>query len=125
MAASSYNLLAAIKSALRGVHREETVETRVSNFFLANEIHEMHGGIMVAWPPNEWHCFQTMPAAVLAKHLRRWTKAADMAKYPKRPRGPKKPQPKRPDAQFQHVSTAKLLANEKLPTKRKSKPHDL
>jgi len=122
VAACSYNLLAVVKGALRGVHGEKTVETRVSNFFLTNEIQEMYGGMMVALPPEEWRCFQTMPVASLARHLRRWAKAADLTKYPKQPRGPKKPKPKRPNAQFQHVSTAKLLADKHQPPKRKSKP---
>lgn len=122
VAVGSYNLLAAVKGALRGVHGEETVETRVSNFFLTGEIQQIYGGMMVALPPQEWQCFQTMPVADLAKRLRRWAKAADLTKYPKQPRGPKKPKPKRPNAKFQHVSTAKLLAAQKQPTKRKSKP---
>lgn len=122
VAVCSYNLLAAIKGALRGVHGEEILETRVSNFFLTNEIHETYRGMMVALRPEEWRCFQTMPATDLARHLRRWAQAADLTKYPKQPRGPKKPKPKRPNAQFQHVSTAKLLADDKQPTKRKSKP---
>lgn len=122
VAVCSYNLLAAVKGALRGVHGEQTVETQVSNFFLTSEIQQMHGGMMVALPPQEWQCFQTMPVADLARHLRHWAKAADLTKYPKQPRGPKKPKPKRPNAQFQHVSTAKLLADQKQTTKRKSKP---
>ena len=122
VAVSSYNLLAAVKGALRGVHGEETVETQVSNFFLTNEIQQMYGGMMVALPPDTWECFQTMPVADLARHLRRWAEAADLTKYPKQPRGPKKPRPKRPNAKFQHVSTAKLLADKPQPAKRKSKP---
>jgi hypothetical protein len=125
VAVASYNLLAAVKGALRGVHGEEAVETRVSNFFLTSEIQQMYGGMMVALPPDKWKCFQTMPVADLARHLRRWAKAADLTKYPKQPRGPKKPKPKRPNAKFQHVSTAKLLAEEKQSVKRKSKPPDL
>jgi hypothetical protein len=125
VAVASYNLLAAVKGALRGVHGEETVETQVSNFFLTSEIQQMYGGMMVALPPDEWKSFQTMSVAELARHLRRWAKAADLTKYPKQPRGPKKPKPKRPNAQFQHVSTAKLLADQKQTTKRKPKPpHD-
>jgi IS4 transposase len=125
VAVSSYNLLAAVKGALRGVHGDGAVETRVSNFFLTNEIQQMYGGMMVALPPDQWRCFQTMPVADLAKHLRCWAKAADPAKYPKQPRGPKKPKPKRPNAQFQHISTAKLLADKKQTRKSKSKPPDL
>ena len=36
-------------------------------------------------------------------------RTAHLASYPKHPRAPKKPKQKRPNAKFQHVSTAKLL----------------
>jgi len=118
VAVCSYNLLAAVKGALRGAHGEETVETQVSNYFLTSEINETYRGMMVALPPPKWRVFQTMPAVELVKHLCRWAQAADLSKYPKSSRGPKKPRPKRPNAQFQHVSTAKLLATIKPTTKR-------
>lgn len=125
VAVCSYNLLAAIKGALRGVHGEETIETKVSNYFLTNEVNENYRGMMVALPPKKWQPFQTMRADDLVKHLRRWAKAADLENYPKSSRGPKKPPPKRAKAQFQHVSTAKLLAQEKQKTKRKVKRQKL
>jgi hypothetical protein len=123
VAVASYNLLAAVKGALRGVHGEETVDTRVSNFILTSEIQQTYDGMMVALPPGAWQCFQTMPAADLARHLRRWAEAADLTKYPKQTRGPKKPKPKPPNAQFQHVSTARLLAEAKQPAKRTKRLH--
>lgn len=122
VAVCSYNFLAAVKGALRGVHGEQVVDQQVSNFFLTDEINTTYAGMMVALPPENWTLFQSMSPAQLAAHLRRWAGAADLSKYPKHPRGPKKPQPKRPNAQFQHVSTAKLLAEKKSRlTKHKSK----
>lgn len=121
VAASSYNFVAAVKGALRGVHGERIVDEEVSNFFLTDEINTTHAGMMIALPPEHWTVFQTMSPAKFASELRRWASATDLSKYPKHPRGPKKPQPKRPNAQFQHVSTAKLLAEKKSKnTKRKS-----
>lgn len=119
VAVCSYNLLAAVKGALRGVHGEETLETKVSNFFLTNEISGAYDGMMVAVPPEEWLVFQAIRPKDLAAQLRCWAGAIDLASYPKHPRGPKKPKRKRPNAQFQHVSTAKLLAVESLQQKRK------
>jgi IS4 transposase len=110
VAACSYNLLAAVKGALRGIHGEEIMETKVSNFFLTDEINTNYGGMMVAFPPEEWIEFQTMSPARLARQLHTWAKTADLENYPKHPRGPKKPKLKRPNAKFQHVSTAKLLS---------------
>lgn len=109
VAVCSYNLLAGVKGALRGVHGEETMETKVSNYFLTHEITGTHDGMMVALPPEHWVRFQTMRPAKLAAILSRWARNADLDSYPKQPRGPKKPKPKRPNAQFKHVSTAKLL----------------
>jgi len=120
VAACSYNLLAAIKGALRGVHGEETMATKVSNFFLTDEISGTNRGMMVALPPLKWTGFQTMRAKDLAAHLCRWARTADLENYPKHTRGPKKPKPKRPNAKFQHVATARLL-NEKQKKRRRLK----
>lgn len=121
VAVCSYNLLAAIKGALRGVHGEEVLETKVSNFFLTDEINTVYGGMMVALPPPEWSVFQSMSSRDLAAHLGRWARSADLANYPKHPRAPKKPKTKRPNAQFQHVATAKLLEEQR--TLKRRKPH--
>jgi hypothetical protein len=126
VAVCSYNLLAAVKAALRGIHGETVVETKVSNFFLTDEINSMYGGMMVALPPEEWTGFQTLRPAEMAAHLRRWARTADLDNYPKHSRGPKKPKSKRPNAQFQHVATAKLLEQhrleKKLPRKKTKAP---
>ncbi len=122
VAVCAYNLLAAVKGALRGVHGEETMETRVSNYFLTDEISGFYKGMMVALPPQEWEIFHTMPPARLASYLRRWARTADLENYPKHPRGPKKPKPRRPNAKFKHVATAKLLAEAKTLRRKKRKP---
>jgi|WetSurMetagenome_2_1015567.scaffolds.fasta_scaffold159972_1 IS4 transposase len=121
VAVASYNLLAAVKGALRGIHGEETMQTKVSNFFLTNEINTNYGGMMIAMPPEEWVEFQTMSLAQLASRLHCWAKTADLESYPKHPRGPKKPKDKPANAKFQHVSTAKLLAEKKQAKGSKSK----
>jgi hypothetical protein len=122
VAVCAYNLLAAIKGALRGVHGEETMETKVSNYFLTEEISGFHKGMMVALPPQEWEVFQAMRPSRLAGYLRRWARTADLENYPKHPRGPKKSKPRRPNAQFKHVATAKLLAEAKQSSQKKRKP---
>lgn len=108
-----YNLLAAVKGALRGVHGENVVDHKTSNYFLANEISRAYDGMMVALPPETWQDFQNIPVAQLAKHLCGWAKQTDLTKYPKHPRGPKKPRVHRPNAKFQHVSTTRLLEAER------------
>ena len=119
VAVCAYNLLAATKGAMRGVHGEEKLEKEVSNFYLTNEIHTVYGGMMVALPPEEWVTFQTLTPARLAAQLIRWARDADLTRYPKTSRGPKKPKPKTPNAQFQHVATATLLDPQRFSAKRK------
>jgi Transposase DDE domain len=109
VAVCCYNVLATLKGALRGAYGEETTETKVSNFFLTDEITGTYRGMMIALPPAEWVVFQTLKKAKLAAQFREWARDADLGSYPKHPRGPKQPEEKRPNAQFQHVSTAKLL----------------
>jgi Transposase DDE domain len=119
VALACYNLLAAVKGAMRGVQGETTVEKKLSNFYLTEEISGVYRGMMIALPPEQWAVFQTMSQAELGKTLRRWAARIDLGNYRKHSRGPKKPRPTRPNAQFQHVSTKKLLDKKRLPKKRK------
>jgi hypothetical protein len=119
VALACYNLLAAIKGALRGVHGEATVEQTLSNFSLTDEISSVYRGMMIAVPPEQWEVFQTMGHAELAKLLCRWAQGIDLGNYRKQPRGPKKPRRARPNAQFHHVSTQKLLEAKRLRQKSK------
>jgi Transposase DDE domain len=122
VAVCCYNLLAAVKGALRGVHGEAKLEREVSNFYLTNEITTVYGGMMVALPPPAWKFFQNFRPAQLATQLLRWARGADLQRYPKSSRGPKKLQPKRRNAQFQHVATSKLLEQQRLRKKTKRIP---
>jgi Transposase DDE domain len=119
VAVCSYNLLAAVKGALRGVHGQEKTETEVSTFFLTNEVKNVYAGMMVALPPPKWKIFQKMSPADMAAHLLRWARTADLKRYPKHRHGPKKPKQPCPNAQFQHVATAKLLEEKRLRAKLK------
>lgn len=121
VALSCYNLLAAVKGALRGVHGEQTLKQQLSNFYLTEEISSVYRGMMIALPASQWEPFQTMSLAELARTLRRWARRVDLGNYHKHARGPKKPQPRRARAKSQHVSTARLLAEQRLARRRKPK----
>ena len=121
VAVCSYNVLAALKGALRGVHGDEKMEKEVSSFYLTNEIHGVYDGMMVALPPSEWKQFQSLTLAQLAAQLLRWARAADLTRYPKNTRGPKKPKRKLANARSQHVATSKLLEKQHSRNKRKRK----
>jgi len=114
VAVSCYNLLAAIKGALRARHGQQMIEETVSNFYLTNEISGVYRGMMIALPPAKWKIFQTMSDTQLADLLIQWAGRVDLEKYRKASRGPKKPRSKRPNAQFHHVATAKLLPKKRL-----------
>jgi Transposase DDE domain len=119
VAVASYNLLATVKGAIRGVHGEQTMQEKVSNYFLTEEISSVYRGMMIALPPEKWVSYQTMSSAALAKTLLRWARSIDLGKYPKSTRGPKKPRPKLPNAKFKHVSTKKLLDEKRQSSDRK------
>ncbi|MCE9545877.1 MAG: transposase [Planctomycetia bacterium] len=119
VAVCSYNALAALKGALRGVRGDEAMEKEVSNFYLTSEIQSVYGGMMVALPPIKWRQFQSLNPAQLAGQLLRWTRAIDWHRYRKYPRGPEKPKRKLPNAQSQHVATSQLLEKQRLRKKRK------
>jgi IS4 transposase len=111
MALVAYNVLAVVKAALRAVHGEETVEHKLSTYYLTKEIASTYRGMMIAIPPEHWASLATLPLARLAAILKRVAGKVNLEKLRKHPRGPKKPAPKRKHNKRQpHVSTARLLA---------------
>jgi hypothetical protein len=121
VAVCCYNLLAAIKGALRGVHGEEVLKNEFSDYFRTDEINGNYRGMMVALPPAQWEVFQTLTTKAMATQLKRWAHYVELENYPKHPRGPKEPKRKRPNAQFHHVSTWKLLEERRQKKKSKGK----
>ena len=105
----SYNLMSVIKAALRRPRRE-TVEEKVSGYYLANEVTMTHRGMMIAIPEDEWAVFQKLTPVEMAGVLIDLARNVRLALYPKQPRGPKKPKPeKQSGAKIKHVATAKVL----------------
>ena len=108
---AAYNLLAALKAALRAAHGAEKIEAELSGYYVADEVAATYRGMMIAIPPHEWLALRALSAADLATLLRELASRVQLDKFRKHPRGPKKPQPKRHhDPRKPHVSTAKLLA---------------
>jgi IS4 transposase len=111
VALAAYNVLAAVKAALRAVHGEDTVDQEVSNYYLTKEIAGTYRGMMIAIPPEQWSPLAKSSTVQLAALLKRLAKKINLEKLKKHPRGPKKPAPKRRYNKKQpHVSTARLLA---------------
>ena len=112
LALLAYNAVSVIKASLRSVHGLEKVEAEVSGYYLALEIEQMYAGMMVAIPAQHWKkVWRNLSPQALAELLKELAKKADLAKYKKTPRGPKKKAPKREVYDNgSHVSTAKVLA---------------
>jgi len=77
--------------------------------------------MMIALPPPEWTRLLSLSLDELARTLLGWAGRVKLANYRKQQRGPKKPRSRRPNAQFHHVSTAKLLAEKRLKVRSKPK----
>ena len=65
----SYNLMSAIQAALGAVHGADTVEEKVSGYYLADEVTMTHRGMMIAIPEDEWAVFQKLTPVEMAGGL--------------------------------------------------------
>ena len=111
LALMAYHAVSVIKAALRAVHGRETVEQKISGYYLSLEISQTYDGMMVAIPPRHWRKFHVLKPAELACVLKTVAANVNLRRYRKHPRGPKKPPPKKSKYRNGgHVSTATLLA---------------
>jgi IS4 transposase len=107
------NAVAVVKASLRAAHGEEEAD-QLSAYYLALEIKQVHEGMMVALPAENWHAFQAMTTKQFAAALKKIAAHADLARYKKSRRGPKKPPAKRTKYRNGgHVSTHKVLTERK------------
>jgi Transposase DDE domain len=121
VAAACANLLAIVKGALRAVHGA-AVDEQISNYYISEELSGTYRGMKIAVPEKEWTIWHTMSLAAFARTLCGIARAANLSYYQKHPRGPKKPPPKRPSAEGQHLATARLLNKTKLASKPRRGP---
>lgn len=124
VALSCYNLLAAVKGALRAVHGPKTIEETVSNFYLTDEVSGVYRGMMIALPPPKWKGLQTMSQTRLADLLTQWAACVNLENYRKAPRDAKKATTKQRNAYPKHVATARLLPKKRFIV-RTNQPTDL
>jgi hypothetical protein len=72
--------------------------------------------MMVQIPATHWQEISRFTTKEFATPLKSWVAKADLSRYRKTPRGPKKPQPKRkPRSKGGRVSTAVILGIYKPP----------
>jgi hypothetical protein len=108
----AYNVLAAVKAALRSVHGSVKVEEEVSMPKVAEHVSRHYEGMMVGLPAQEWLPFQSLTAKDMAAFLRRLAARVCLEKVRKAKSKPRKKTKAKPahDSSKPHVSTARLLA---------------
>jgi IS4 transposase len=107
------NAVAVVKASLRAAHGAAAAD-QLSAYYLALEIKQVHEGMMIALPADNWRVFQAMTTKQFAATLKKIAAHADLARYQKSRRGPKKPPPKRTKYRNGgHVSTHKVLTEQK------------
>lgn len=111
VAAAAYNLVALVMASLGAVHGRAEVRERVSCHHLAREWATVYEGMAIALGPRAWARYEGLDDPAFAGVLRDLAAAADLRRYRKVKRGPKKRRPPRASgARIHHVATAKLLA---------------
>jgi Transposase DDE domain. len=114
LALMAANAVAVMKGAVRAAHGAEEADA-MSAYYMALEIKQVHEGMMIALPPDEWAIFRTMSVATFAVALKKMAAHMNLSYYRKSKRGPKKPPPTMDKYQNGgHVSTHKLLKKKKL-----------
>jgi IS4 transposase len=111
VAAVAFNSLAVVKAALRAVHGLKAIDEEVSGYYLAIEMANTADSFTAVLDPEDWGELRTLSVSAFAEWLLTLAARANLRKYRKHTRGPKKPTPKRVhNPRRPHVSVARLLA---------------
>ena len=106
----AYNMYAVVKASLRAAHGAEVIEEELSDYHLMSDVAATYVGMDIAVPDECWEPYRAMPVGSFAKAMTRLAHRVELARYPKKRRGPKKPQPRRKSGRRNHhISTARLL----------------
>jgi hypothetical protein len=110
---AAYNVLAAVRGAVRAVHGVEA-EEEVSDYYLADEVRATYRGMMIAIPADEWEFVGALSVQEVAELLKDLAQRVDLRAFRRQVRSEKKPRPPRSSGKkVKHVSTARLLAEAK------------
>jgi hypothetical protein len=106
-----------IKAALAGVYGMDTVENKISGYYLADEISGTYRGMMIAIPNEDWIVFRQYPNSKLIKVLKQLAANVRLFAFLKHPRGAKKKVRKHAsESSSPPVSTARVIADRKSST---------
>jgi hypothetical protein len=112
VALAAGNVYAGVKGALRSAHGAGVADG-VSDYHLALEVSGACPGLWIAVPAETWSGIGAWSVEHMAGWLNGLARGANLSRYRKATRGPKKPSPPRtrfPDAK--HVATSRLLNGE-------------
>ena len=104
-----FNLVRTLEKLLLHYARGEA-EPSLSHYYLASEIAETSKGLQIAIDPTHWDQYAQMTVRQYLAFVKRVAERADLRKYKKNVRGPKRPPPKRKSGKGKaHVSTHRIL----------------
>lgn len=112
VALAAGNVYAGVKAGVRAAHGA-AVADGVSDYHLALEVSGACPGLWIAIPVETWAEIGGWSVGRMAEWLKGLARGANLGRYRKATRGPKKPKPPRtrfPDAK--HVATSRLLKGE-------------
>lgn len=110
VAVLAYNTYAVVRASLRAAHGAEVIKEELSDYHLMNDVAATYVGMDIAVPDECWEPYRVMPVSGFTKAMTELAHRVKLARYPKKRRGPKKPQPrKKSGRKNHHISTARLL----------------
>jgi IS4 transposase len=107
----AYNTYAVVKAALRAAHGAEVIKEKLSDHHLLEDVATTYVGMEIAVPEQCWEPYRLMSPSRFARVMIDLAHRVNPTRYPKKKRGPKKPQPRRKSGRRNHhISTARVLA---------------
>jgi hypothetical protein len=110
VAVLAYNTYAVVQASLRAAHGAGVIKEKLSDYHLMSDVAATYVGMDIAVPDECWATYRAMTASRFAESVTKLAHRVKVARYPKKKRGPKKPQPTRKSGRRNHhISTARLL----------------
>jgi len=107
------NLFEVIYGTLRGLYGHEEIDDNFSSYYATSEMASVHDGMILIVPEEDWAEVVEMNDDEFISFLQKCSENVKLKKYQKAKWGPKKPKPKRINKGEPHVSTYKLLLEQK------------
>jgi hypothetical protein len=80
-------ILAGMKAAMESVHGVDTMDTKISGYYLADELSATYRGMMIAIPNDMWIVFRHYSASELIRVLKQLAANVRLSAFLKHPRG--------------------------------------